>query len=40
MSTAIPAADRDVETFRHQAGMTGAVVRMNLEGITQQDILV
>lgn len=40
MSTASPATDRDVETFRHQAGMTRAVVRMNLEGITHQDSLV
>jgi DinB superfamily len=40
MSTAAPAADRDIETFRHQAGMTQAVVRMNLEGITHAESLV
>lgn len=40
MSTASPAADRDVETFRHQAGMTRGVVQINLEGITHEESLI
>jgi hypothetical protein len=40
MSTAVPAADRDVEVFRHQAGMIRAVVGMNTEGITHEESLI
>ena len=40
MSTAAPAADRGIETFRHQAGMTRQVVRMNLEGVTHEESLI
>jgi hypothetical protein len=40
MSTAVPAADHDVEVFRHQAGMIRAVVGMNIEGITHEESLI
>ncbi|HYH81427.1 MAG TPA: DinB family protein [Longimicrobium sp.] len=39
MSTAAPATNRDIETFRHQARMTHQVVRINVDGITHEESL-
>lgn len=39
MSTAAP-ADSRIDTFRHQAGMTRAVMSMNLEGVSHEESLV
>ena len=40
MSTAAPAVNQLIDTFRHQARMTRYVVGMNLDGITQAESLV
>ncbi|HET7231009.1 MAG TPA: DinB family protein [Longimicrobium sp.] len=40
MSTAALAVNHEVETFRHQTRMTREVVRMNLDGITQEESLI
>lgn len=40
MSTAAPAVNQLIETFRHQAGMIRYVVLLNLDGITQEESLV
>jgi len=40
MSTAAPAANHDVETFRHQGGMTRQVVRMNVDGVSHEESLI
>jgi hypothetical protein len=40
MSAAEPVTTLDVDVFRHQAGMIGAVVRMNTEGLSHADSLV
>lgn len=39
MTTAAPATLSDVEVFRHQARTTQAVVRMNVDGLTQEESL-
>lgn len=40
MSTAAPAVNQLIDTFRHQARMTRYVVGLNLDGITQEESLV
>ena len=40
MSTAAPPALGEIEIYRHQAGITQSVVRVNTAGLTQEDSLV
>ncbi len=40
MTTAAPAALREIEVFRHQAGMVLKVVQINVDGITQEESLI
>lgn len=40
MNAAAPAVNHELETFRHQAGMIGYVVLLNLDGVTQEESLV
>ncbi|MFL6291252.1 MAG: DinB family protein [Thermoanaerobaculia bacterium] len=40
MTTAAPVTVNEVEVFRHQARMIQAVIRMNVEGVTQEESLL
>ena len=40
MTTAAPATVNEAEVFRHQARMIQAVIRMNVEGVTQEESLL
>ena len=40
MTTAAPATLSEIEVFRHQAGMIQTVVRVNVDGLTQEESLV
>lgn len=40
MTTAAPALSSEVAVMRHQAGMIHQVLRINVEGLTQEDSLV
>jgi uncharacterized damage-inducible protein DinB len=40
MATAVPGKESDTEVFRHQARTTHTVVRLNVEGLTQEESLI
>jgi uncharacterized damage-inducible protein DinB len=40
MTTAAPATLPEVEVFRHQAGMIRQVLRLNVEGVSQEESLI